>query len=187
MPSWAEYPGPRTGRADTATSADTATTLTNLTAAVGEINQNCDVSGRLVTLDATSLSASPGVHGDRVILFSHTAATSTVTLPVATGTGNIYTFIVAVANTNNHVIQVGDATDEFVGSIYQIDVDDDSFNVYPALAADDFDTITLNGTTTGGLTGDWIQIIDAGSNTWVVRGFTAASGASTTPFTSVVV
>jgi hypothetical protein len=150
---------------------------TEVTATAAELNAVADRSGRLVDLDATSLSVTAALHADRIVTLSHTAAESVVTLPAATGTGNVYTFIVAAVNTNNHKIQVANATDEFAGMIYQIDTDTtDTVTAYPALAADNFDTITLNGTTKGGIVGDRITIIDIASGVFQLEGNTNASG-----------
>jgi hypothetical protein len=48
------------------------------------------------------------------------------------------------------------------------------------------DTITLNGTTLGGIVGDHIEIIDAITGTFAVRVFTAATGTEATPFSATV-
>lgn len=159
-----------------------------VTATAAELNAIADVSARLVDLDATALTITAALHGDKIVTLSHTAAASTVTLPAATGTGNVYTFIVAAVNTNNHVIQVANATDEFAGVLLQTDTDtSDALASYPALAADNFDTITLNGTTTGGAAiGDKIEIIDLAAGVFQITGHVNASGTVATPFTAAV-
>jgi hypothetical protein len=44
------------------------------------------------------------------------------------------------------------------------------------------DTISLNGTTTGGKLGDHFKVTCVASNLWAVYGETRATGASATPF-----
>jgi hypothetical protein len=57
----------------------------------------------------------------------------------------------------------------------------------PWITAADSDTITLNGTTTGGLSvGDYIELIDIATNKWLVLGFTTTSSTEATPFSAAV-
>lgn len=174
---------------DEYTTAEQADQLAGLgvNATAAEINAVADVSARLVDLDATSLTVTAATHAGKTITLSHTAAESVVTLPAATGTGNVYTFIVAAVNTNNHKIQVANATDEFAGVLLQTDTDtSDTLASYPALAADNFDTITLNGTTKGGFVGDEIVIKDLASGVFQITGHVNGSGTVATPFSAAV-
>jgi hypothetical protein len=110
-------------------------------------------------------------------------------LPAATGTGNVYKFIVGVVNTSNYIIKVADATDTIDG---QVIVTNDSTAggtasviSWPTVAASD--TITLNGTTTGGVgIGDYIELTDLIANQYVVSGMLKASGTEATPFSATV-
>lgn len=122
------------------------------------------------------------------VLAINDAAGVTITLPAATGTGARYTFIVGTTVTSNAVIiQVADATDEFAGTVRQTDVDtSDTPANYPALAADNFDTITLNGTTTCGLIGDVFVLVDMATNLWALDGQCNASGSVATMLTAAV-
>lgn len=137
-----------------------------------------------LTADATLTAAS---HANSIVTLG-SATGDTVTLPAATGTGDVYTIIVATTVTsNNHIIQVANATDEFAGVVYQVDTDTaDAVAAYPALAADNFDTITMNGTTTGGLAGDTYTITDIASGVFALTGFQNASGVVATPLSAAV-
>lgn len=117
-----------------------------------------------------------------------TATGSVVTLPAASGTGNSWVFEVSVTVTSNdHVIQVANASDEFAGVIWQIDTDTtDTVAAYPAIAADNYDTITMNGTTTGGLIGDRIVVKDIATNVFSIHGVTNANGVVATPLSAAV-
>lgn len=160
---------------------------TQVTATAAELNAIADKSGSVIDLDATSLTITAATHGERVVTLSHTAAASTVTLPAATGTGNKYTFIVAAVNTNNHVVKVANATDVFAGNIITNSTGDAPDLAQPWPTAADSDTITLNGTTTGGqAVGDWVEFIDYASGKFMVRGVTTSSGTEATPFSATV-
>jgi hypothetical protein len=57
---------------------------------------------------------------------------------------------------------------------------------YMAVAATS-DTITLNGTTTGGVSiGDWVEIVDVASGVFAATGLTTSSGTEATPFSATV-
>ena len=123
-------------------------------------------------------------HDGRTIALD-TLAGSTVTLPAATGTGMKFTFIVSVAATSNDhsILCVG--TDEFSGVIYQTDTDtSDTLVAYPAIAADNYDHIQLNGSTQGGLIGDRIELVDVVSGTWALLGHVNGNGTVATPLVS---
>mgnify|MGYP000243450938 CR=1 FL=1 len=77
-------------------------------------------------------------------------------------------FIVGAVNTSNHRIRVANSSDLMKGSINLLDNDSTAQTAYAASGTDD--TITLNGTTTGGQLGDWVELIDVATNTWAVRG-----------------
>lgn len=130
--------------------------------------RNASTAARMVNLNATSLTITAATHDDRIVTLSHTAAASTVTLPDATGSGAVYTFIVAAVNTNSHIIKVPDSSNVMRGSVNILDNDAAAQTAYAATGTDD--TLTLNGTTTGGQIGDWVQFIDLAADTWHVRG-----------------
>ena len=111
-------------------------------------------------------------------------AAVTFTLPAATGSGATYHFIVSVVNTSNYVIQVtGDDTIDGSVILHQ-----DSANTvvsFNTVAASD--TITLNGTTKGGVSiGDELTLIDSLANQYTVKGVLTASGTEATPFSAAV-
>jgi ribosome-interacting GTPase 1 len=112
-------------------------------------------------------------------------AAATFTLPAATGSGAEFQFIVSVVNTSNYVIKVADATDTIDGSVV---LHQDSANTVVSFnTASDSDTITLNGTTTGGVSiGDEITLIDIATNQYMVKGILTASGTEATPFSASV-
>ncbi len=140
----------------------------------------------MVTLTATG-AITVAEHAGRILLMGEVGgdAAATFTLPAATGSGAEFQFIVSVVNTSNYVIAVADATDTIDGSVI---LHQDSANTVVSFnTASDSDTITLNGTTKGGVSiGDEITLIDIATNQYMVKGVLTASGTEATPFSAAV-
>ena len=142
----------------------------------------------IVVLTATD-AITQAEHAGKTLSMAAAGAARTFTLPAATGTGNVYKFIVGVVNTSNYIIKVADATDTIDG---QVIVTNDSTaggtaSVISWPTAATSDTITLNGTTTGGVgIGDYIELTDLIANQYVVSGMLKASGTEATPFSATV-
>jgi len=138
-----------------------------------------------VTLVATG-AITAAAHSGRKLYMGEVGgnAAATFTLPAATGSGATYHFIVSVVNTSNYVIQVtGDDTIDGSVILHQ-----DSANTvvsFNTVAASD--TITLNGTTKGGVSiGDELTLIDSLADQYIVKGVLTASGTEATPFSAAV-
>jgi hypothetical protein len=144
--------------------------LSGLLATAAEINSAVDVSTRIVTLTDT-ITLTAALHASKTLLLGEVGGNAqlTVTLPAATGTGNIYKFIVSVVNTSNYVIQKA-GSDTFAGIITSLDNDSNAVTGYAAIAGSADDVVTLNGTTTGGQIGDCIIFEDILAAVWSVRG-----------------
>ena len=140
-----------------------------------------------VTLTATG-AITAAAHANRPLLMGASGAALTFTLPAATGSGNHYLFIVSVVNTSNYLIKASAGTMLFKGMIIGQSVTDsatDAPRTWVPGATDD--TITLNGTTTGGIViGNHIEFIDCGATLWMIRGFVTQSGAEATMFSDTV-
>lgn len=138
------------------------------------------------TITATD-SITEAEHAGRVNLLGEVGgdALVTLTLPAATGSGNRYTFIVSVVNTSNYVIQVDAVAVTMEGIAWVAQDGGDSVVAFETAATSD--TVTLNGTTTGGAAiGDRIEFIDMGTNQWHVMAWLTASGIEATPFSNGV-
>lgn len=126
---------------------------------------------------ATTLNAND--HAGRLMRFN-VAAGVTVTLPAATGTGNRYRFCVNTTVTSSaDIIQVT-GNDAFYGVIHVAQDGGDTSIAFEA--GSDADQISLNGSTTGGIAGDYIEVIDMATDKWLALGFTQATGTEATPF-----
>lgn len=105
----------------------------------------------------------------------------TVTLPAATGSQAVYRFVVGTTFTSSGIIQVANASDTMNGLA---SVGGGTASVFGTLPASD--TITMNGSTTGGLAGSYIELVDVATGDWVVRAALVGSGSPATPFSAAV-
>ena len=135
-----------------------------------------------ITVTAATLAVTAAAHAGATIV-SNLAATQTFTLPAATGSGNRYDFIVNTTKTGDLVIQVT-TTDIMKG--FAILAHDGGDTVFMSATAADTDTVTLDGTTTGGIAGARCSVRDIASATWYVEVFSDASGTEATPFSAAV-
>lgn len=155
------------GTAITSTAAE-LNILDGVLATAAEINRAADTSTRLVAAGAT-LTVTEALH-DKKLIALDTAAGSICTLPAATGSGAVYRFVVTVtATSNSHIIKVANANDFMAGFINVVDLDGTAAGMYKGDGTAD-DTITMNRTTTGGVIGDEIEVVDLKANLFLVRG-----------------
>lgn len=111
------------------------------------------------------------------------AAGVTATLPAATGSGARYEFILAADASGNQIVQVANSSDTMMGVAY---LGNDSAGASCFYTADSSDTITLNGSTKGGLKGARVIADDIAANVWAVLVYSEASGTEATPFSAAV-
>jgi hypothetical protein len=157
---------------------------TALAATAAEINAAADVSTRLVSAAAATLAVTVADHDSKVIVFNR-AAGVVATLPAATGSGAVFRFAVGTAVTSNsYKIQVADNTDVMSGSLYLTDQAAGTGTEFSTVAASD--TITMNGSTTGGLAGGIVTLIDIATNLYAIHGNLIATGVEATPFSAAV-
>ena len=133
------------------------------------------------TVTAATLTVTKALYNGQTINLSR-AAGITVTLPAATGTNATYRFLVTTAVTSNsYKIQVANATDVIQGTINVAGTTGTPFGSLPAS-----DTITMNGSTQGGLVGSYVEITDIASGVFLVSGSSLGSGTVITPFSAAV-
>lgn len=131
---------------------------------------------------ATTLNATD--HAGRLMRFN-IAAGVTATLPAATGTGNRYRFVVNTTVTSAADIIAVVGNDSFFGTIITNSTGDTPDLAQPWLAGADADQISLNGTTTGGIAGDYIEVTDIATDRWLAWGITSTTGTEATPFSTL--
>jgi hypothetical protein len=130
---------------------------------------------------ATTLNADS--HAGNVVVLNSTTG-RIITLPAATGKGDEYTlFISATVSSGSHVLVVSAGTTDSFGGGVCLSTDIGGTNM---LAAADSDTITMNGSTTGGVVGSWLFVKDVAAGKWMLDGFLACTGTEATPFSAAV-
>lgn len=141
------------------------------------------VRGKMIPHTAATLVMNPAIHNGRTIYLNATPIA--VTLPQARGSGARYRFVVGVAATATQTtIAVANATDVMTGIVFAATTTSDNAEAFIASATSD--TISLNGTTKGGVVGDVIEIEDVATGVFRVLGFTAPTGSEATPFSAAV-
>jgi len=181
--------GQKGSEVDITASAAEINILDGVTATTAEINAVADISANAaIAANGDTLTVTAATHAGKVVQFGKASGTI-VTLPAATGTGNIYKFVIGVTATSNaNIIKVANGTDVMDGSVcLQQDTDaDGTLKMWRADAGDD--TMTFAGAaTTGGIVGGFIQCTDYKSGFWSCQAFTQSGGGSeATPFSASV-
>ena len=153
-------------------------------ATAAELNRACQDSTRVVNVTAATLTVTLAAHDKKFITLNRAAGIG-VTLPAAAGTGAVYVFFLNTTVTSNSTtIKVANSSDVMTGFANVISDNSAAMLGYKAGATDD--TITLNGTTTGGIKGDLIVVRDVATNLFHVQVFTSATGTEATPFSATV-
>jgi hypothetical protein len=115
-------------------------------------------------------------HLDTVLLLNRAGGFVT-TLPAATGSGDVYRFYVQTTVTADMTIAAL-TTDIIQGAI----IVGTAATAGTMAATATSDKLTMNGSTTGGLLGSYVEFTDVVSGAWVVRGALVSTGAAATPF-----
>ena len=122
------------------------------------------------------------VHANNVVNLS-AAAGLTATLPASSGKGDEYELFVATTVTSNsYIIKVDNSTDIIQGVVHL--TTDIAGTSMPTAATTD--TITMNGSTTGGVKGTWFKLKDVSSGIWRLEGGVICTGTEATPFSATV-
>ena len=95
--------------------------------------------------------------------------------------GAVFTFFVPTTVATSSLKIVTDGTDKYTGSILTIDTDSSGAMAGFAPAATN-DAINLNGSTTGGVAGSYIQITALSSAKYMVQGVVNCTSTPATPF-----
>lgn len=138
---------------------------------------------------AATYTLDPNTDGGAITPLNRAAGIA-VTLPAATGSGVVFVLpIVTAVTSNTTTIKVANANDFMFGNATQTG----SAGAVTAFgtsnsgtAATESDTITFNGSTTGGLKGDIVYLCDAGANMWIVEINGRITGTAATPFSATV-
>ncbi len=138
------------------------------------------VTAPTATVTTTTTTSTGTVDVGHTTVLLDRAAGSTVTLPNEPEVGTIVEFeVVTSVTTNDYIVQVSSAgTDSFDGAIFGMKAST-SPELF-ILSADS--TMTMNGTTSGGLIGTSFKLVYSEVGTWRVSGNFYGSGVLIIPF-----
>lgn len=136
-----------------------------------------------IDVTASTITLTNEEHDNRIITLNRAAGIA-VTLPAATGSGTRFHLIVGTTITSNSttVKVVGD--DTMVGNCIVAADGGDTVVSFEVGGTDD--TITMNGSTTAGIKGDSIELIDVDSDLWYVSMIASGTGTEADPFSATV-
>ena len=106
------------------------------------------------------------------------SATGAITLPAATGSGNTYFIVVTLASTAATITAAG--SDKIAGVAVMGTAAGTAPNAFSIAVGT---TVSLNGTTKGGVIGTTLQFTDVAPAVWIVEANMIGSGTPVTPFT----
>ena len=147
----------------------------------GQRNKNTAATRML----AATIALSELKDGDRKLIKLTVQSGQAITLPFATGKGSVYRILLEKAitsNTDTIAVQAGNnpktgAQDAFYG---YAGIGGSTANQFAATGTSH--TITMNGSTQGGLAGSYIELEDADVGVWRVAADLNGSGTTATPF-----
>jgi len=204
---------PVTGAIVTASIATTTMTVTGVTSGSLAVGQEISGTGVTAGTTITALGTGTGNVGTYTVSASQTVASTTVTaapatlaitsansgqllvlnrvggtavtLPAATGSQAVYQFLIGTTVTTATTIKVANSTDTMNG-IANVGgtAGTPAGVVFSTLPASD--TISLSGTTTGGVAGSFITLRDVAAGDWIVNASLIGSGTPATPFSATV-
>lgn len=135
--------------------------------------------------DTPTLALNADTHANGVTVVASRAAGITMTLPKARGGGTEFDIFVGTTITSNSlIIRVADAADTMSGAC--LVAQDAGDTVVGFETAADTDTITMNGSTTGGVKGDRIKLKSVQAGVWAVQVIASGTGTEATPFSATV-
>ena len=152
--------------------ADSSISLT-VDSHAGKIIHNDAAGAVTYTLPATNANADSGIAGPDADLTN------------LNNVGAKFTIINSITKTGDLVVQVANATDVMTGMATIVDTDS-SDNMEGFVTAAASDSITLNGSTTGGVTHARIECTVLASGKYAVEVFTGGTGDLATPFSAAV-
>ncbi len=155
---------------------------TAISATAAEINRAADVSSRVVNTVA-NLALTEALHDGKVVTVNK-ADGAAITLPAATGSGAKFHLIIGTTITSSSTTIKVVGNDIMTGLALIAQDSADTLVAFETAATTD--TITFNGSTTGGIKGDSVELIDIAADTWYVRVVGSATGIEATPFSATV-
>jgi len=146
--------------------------------------QTVNASGRVVTSASTALSLTSTQHAERIVLWNvNSSGTSTITLPVASGSGSRYHVVNNVQQTQGTLVVTAAGTDVITGKALMFDSTAAADAMIFKTSATSVKA-TWDRTTKGGIGYDEFVAVDIAANTWLVTVTCNASGTIATPLSA---
>ena len=152
--------------------ADSSVSLT-VASHAGKIVHNDAAGAVTYTLPATNANSDSAVAGPGADLNN------------LSNVGAKFTIVNSITKTGDLVVQVANATDVMTGTAIIVDTDTND-NTEGFMTASTSDTITLNGSTTGGVTFAKVTCTAISSTQWKVDVESGCTGTPATPFSAAV-
>ena len=147
-------------------------------------NRTKKLTRKTVRINAATASLTEKDHGNKVVSLG-VATLQTLTLPKAKGDGLTISVYMPITATGNKVIKVIDSVDVFQGGSLTLPSAGGAVNYFAAVAGTS-DTLTFNGTTTGGIRGTEVVFTSLAAGVWDVKVLAVCSGTVATPFSATV-
>lgn len=142
--------------------------------------QPMSITSATVTLNEES-------HGNGALIVLNRAAGTAVTLPASVGKGAKFCILIGTTITSNTTtIKVANSTDVFQGALDTRLAAGAAGATFGEAATGTDDTITMNGTTTGGILGSYVELTDAVAGFWRIEGDLIGSGTLATSLSATV-
>jgi hypothetical protein len=132
----------------------------------------------------TTISLTQADHANRMFIVDG-AAELVITLPSATGTGDVYTIILNNDMTSTSNIVTSAASQKIIGAVYLVDsASSGNPTTFPSTggAANQIDLHDGTDNTMGGLTGSRYKLTDIKTNRWYIESTALYSGVVSDPF-----
>ena len=137
----------------------------------GLANEDATLSDRVVKLTTadggTTFNLTPETHANRLIVLDPALGPATINLPFAYGTGDVYEIVLAAAVGSGSIVinatHHGTTSCKILGSVTSIDSSNATADVFLSSTND---IMTLTPANTGGAGGDYIKLVDVGSQVW---------------------
>lgn len=138
------------------------------------------ISAPVIITSATALTNA--LHNRKTLVSTNTTGVA-ITLPAATGSGDVYelNFGATIASGSQTLVVTGN--DTFFGTVLTLDGDGVPANAWSPVAGDN--RMTFDGSTRGGVKGDRIMVKDIALDVWQVSGTLQESATEATPFSTV--
>lgn len=137
-----------------------------------------------IAVTAATLTLSKKTHGNATIVADRAAGIA-FTLPASSGSGvKFRIYVKTTVTSNTTTVKVANGTDIMSGVALQAADGGATLNAWESGASDD--TITFDGSTTGGIKGDVVELEDVVSGIWSARIVGSATGTEATPWSNTV-